>query len=897
MSDFSKLLKIVSETTSGAVASVAQPLTTEAQKRDDESSASNIDVVEYGNWENSALVTGDKLKRERKKAAKVVKSIYGEGSEQKRKSILESLQEVSSDDFNIGDPVEITGPVQFKGSTGEVVDVRNGFVVVDLYNHGKRSFHASDVSYNDYADSDEEEAHHYDREKDARDREGMAEGSLNEGQYEMMLRNGQVKKFVAKDDADAKRIAAGHGAKSVIKLRGGVPAGKIAEQGVTEGVAETLPLDDAIKVLKHYGANSFIKSIDNLKFYKNDRPLSIDLIQNDDGTRSVSLSQLNSATRQLKGQGTSEDSAKALVTKWMGLHRRYGGYDDFDVNQMKKRVLSDFDYKEKLEQEIKSAQRKQGVAEDFRKSSQKYDFELDDIMVPYSDDTIEVGVNYTTAEDEDYNGRVEQIVDTVEVHDLATGKEITELLSERTLNWIYSQAYEQLEQAQADERDFAASDRGEQMKRDRDMGYFESNQGVTEATSMMQRWKTKVREIYGKDAKFEVKKATDRYSATRTVAYDKNGDMVGYYEHKSGRSYVIGASRVSGNMATATDDEMEKKQGVAEGSGDKVHLKTPKHGLADHPGRNTGVGLNTFAATPEQDRCPKCNSLYKNHYQKQGVAEGFLSGLEVYMDPKDGKVKKYPAKSTKPTTGLDVYMDPKDGKVKKYPVKQGVAEDEYVDDTYEKPVLLSFELYNIKTNERVYGPFKAYDLFGAAIKADDYLEAKGMNGKGLTVRRVKKQGVAEGLSDVVKGIKRTIKGKEDPKDVEHTYARVARRDTQDANKLQNQAAYDARDKSIKRWEKVNKVVNKEGVAEDSDPCWDNYKQIGMKTKNGKQVPNCVPKESVEEATTKPAKVEAYGYKYNNRDQRIVWRKIFPSIDAMNKWAEKTNATVIGTREV
>ena len=59
--------------------------------------------------------------------------------------------------------------------------------------------------------------------------QGVAEGSLNEGQYEMMMRNGQVKKFIAKDDADAKRIAAGHGAKSVIKLRGGVPAGKVAE--------------------------------------------------------------------------------------------------------------------------------------------------------------------------------------------------------------------------------------------------------------------------------------------------------------------------------------------------------------------------------------------------------------------------------------------------------------------------------------------------------------------------------------------------------------------------------------------------------------------------------------------------------------------------------------------
>lgn len=66
-------------------------------------------------------------------------------------------------------------------------------------------------------------------------KQGVAEGSLNEGQYEMMMRNGQVKKFIAKDDADAKRIAAGYGAKSVIRLRGGVPAGKVAEQGVAEG--------------------------------------------------------------------------------------------------------------------------------------------------------------------------------------------------------------------------------------------------------------------------------------------------------------------------------------------------------------------------------------------------------------------------------------------------------------------------------------------------------------------------------------------------------------------------------------------------------------------------------------------------------------------------------------
>jgi hypothetical protein len=37
------------------------------------------------------------------------------------------------------------------------------------------------------------------------------------------------------------------------------------------------------------------------------------------------------------------------------------------------------------------------------------------------------------------------------------------------------------------------------------------------------------------------------------------------------------------------------------------------------------------------------------------------------------------------------------------------------------------------------------------------------------------------------------------------------------------------------------------VSEDEDPCWDNYKQVGMKKKNGKEVPNCVPEEQQIEA--------------------------------------------------
>jgi hypothetical protein len=78
------------------------------------------------------------------------------------------------------------------------------------------------------------------------------------------------------------------------------------EQGVAEGVAETVSMDQAKKVLRHYGADHFKTTTNELHFYKNGQHLSVDLIFNDDATRSVSLRQLNSATRRLKGQGVAK---------------------------------------------------------------------------------------------------------------------------------------------------------------------------------------------------------------------------------------------------------------------------------------------------------------------------------------------------------------------------------------------------------------------------------------------------------------------------------------------------------------------------------------------------------------------------------------------------------------
>ena len=50
------------------------------------------------------------------------------------------------------------------------------------------------------------------------------------------------------------------------------------------------------------------------------------------------------------------------------------------------------------------------------------------------------------------------------------------------------------------------------------------------------------------------------------------------------------------------------------------------------------------------------------------------------------------------------------------------------------------------------------------------------------------------------------------------------------------------------------------ITEDENPCWKGYKQIGMKEKDGKQVPNCVPiDETVEEAKKRDYKTEYKKY--------------------------------------
>jgi hypothetical protein len=151
-------------------------------------------------------------------------------------------------------------------------------------------------------------------------------------------------------------------------------------------------------------------------------------------------------------------------------------------------------------------------------------------------------------------------------------------------------------------------------------------------------------------------------------------------------------------------------------------------------------------------------------------------------------------------------------------------------------------------------------------QSDDYSFWKKQNDIASEIssirRQLRQQGVAEGLSDIVKGIKRKVAGKDNPKDVEHTYARIARRDIEDANKLNNQAAYDARDKSTKRWEKVNKVVNKQGAAEGSEP------QVGDAVYYGKRLVGWFKGYSEHGKIITEPNYEEMGDEYANRD--VYW---------------------------
>jgi hypothetical protein len=138
-------------------------------------------VLQITQWTGSILVSGIGALNNALQTLHIASAIWFELVNDINKNLIqtsavltagysktESVSE-NAEQLNIGDPVIITGKgIEFEGKTGDIDsfgDMKR-FVVVNLYNHGKHSFHSSDVSYNEYADHEDdldEDMYQYDK--------------------------------------------------------------------------------------------------------------------------------------------------------------------------------------------------------------------------------------------------------------------------------------------------------------------------------------------------------------------------------------------------------------------------------------------------------------------------------------------------------------------------------------------------------------------------------------------------------------------------------------------------------------------------------------------------------------------------------------------------------------
>lgn len=253
-------------------------------------------------------------------------------------------------------------------------------------------------------------------------------------------------------------------------------------------------------------------------------------------------------------------------------------------------------------------------------------------------------------------------------------------------------------------------------------------------------------------------------------------DGMVYYRASAGNSHISGSDTRQEALRDLKELlRREKQQGVAEAEIDRPGMKdgrpysdpyrrhpgnssymTPEYLIQKYKERLEQIAAGPYKRPKEVAQLQSCIAKL----EKQGVAEGLSESLVSKIEE----------------LGM-------------------IGRVEYMGPEYKTPYRATLQ---DKTTGKVW-----YQDFNGGKEAEDWLAnnlasyEKWKNGQ---------QGVAEGLSDIVKGVKRKVAGKEDPKEVEHTYGRIARSAIK--HKTPDQA-----EKDIERYKKVAKVVNKEGVAE------------------------------------------------------------------------------------
>ena len=103
MSDMKKLIDIVAENTvsgviaTGGFAPYSKKVGETLRRTAETDEAEKPKIIEYGNWENSALVAGDKMIKKRSHEPKLVKSVYGEDQATKKKVSESAHKEIAEE--------------------------------------------------------------------------------------------------------------------------------------------------------------------------------------------------------------------------------------------------------------------------------------------------------------------------------------------------------------------------------------------------------------------------------------------------------------------------------------------------------------------------------------------------------------------------------------------------------------------------------------------------------------------------------------------------------------------------------------------------------------------------------------------------------------------------------
>jgi len=90
---------------------------------------------------------------------------------------------------------------------------------------------------------------------------------------------------------------------------------------------------------------------------------------------------------------------------------------------------------------------------------------------------------------------------------------------------------------------------------------------------------------------------------------------------------------------------------------------------------------------------------------------------------------------------------------------------------------------------------------------------------------------------------------------------------------------------------------KKNIKENENPCWDGYEMVGMKLKDGKEVPNCVPKNEVigEKLTSLPGEWVSYIEKSKSRGKKLMG--VFKTARAAKMWLNKNSNSLLNRDDV